>query len=114
MISVNEVFKSHVVGTKQSSKNRTTKMMAILMGTYYGFFLPQVINENIEYDPTIKLYFSQILYMMFFWNAIVNPVVYAWMSRDFRAAFRAILRLRSPEKRRTESISTCRSTGSSL
>ena len=58
--------------------------------------------------------FLQVLYMTLFWNAIVNPVVYAWMGRDFRRAFRELLG-RGAETgggrglRRGESISSSRS-----
>ena len=86
-----------------SSKNKTTKMMAILMGTYYGFFLPQIINYYIQYDTTIKQYTSAILYLIFFLNPIVNPLIYAWMSPDFNKAFKAILNLDRAESETTRS-----------
>ena len=75
-------------------KNRTTKMMALLMGTYYGFFLPQIINMNIEYDLLLKIYISTSLYVIYFLNALANPIIYAWFSPDFNRAFREILRLK--------------------
>ena len=73
-------------------------MMAILMGTYYGFFLPQIINQNIQYDVVVKQYVSPVMHLTFFWNAIVNPIVYAWMSTDFRNAFKSMLGLKSKSK----------------
>ena len=75
-------------------KNRTTKMIALLMGTYYGFFLPQIINMQIEYDLLLKIYISQSLYVIYFLNALANPIIYAWFSPDFNRAFREILRLK--------------------
>ena len=75
-------------------KNRTTKMMALLMGTYYGFFLPQIINMQFEYDLLLKIYISHSLYVIYFLNALANPIIYAWFSPDFNRAFRELLRLK--------------------
>ena len=82
-------------GTVQSrNKNRTTKMMAILMGTYYGFFLPNTINHYIEYDAFLKTYISRVCFLIFFLNAIVNPMIYGWMNNEFKTAFKTILGLK--------------------
>ena len=35
----------------QRSQKRVTKMMAMVMGSYYLLYAPSVINELIEYDP---------------------------------------------------------------
>ena len=72
--------------------SKTTKMMTILMGTYYGFFLPTIVNSFLQYDVTVKDYVSPFLVVIFFLNAIVNPVIYAWMNKDFNEAFKKILR----------------------
>ena len=64
------------------------------MGTYYGLFLPEIINNYINYDPFIKLYVGIFLRRFFFLNAIINPIIYAWMCPDFNLAFRTILRLK--------------------
>ena len=84
---------------QQTNKNKTTKMMAILMGTYYGFFLPEVINTYLDYDQITKKYVSTILFVMFFLNAIANPLIYAWMSPDFNRAFRNLLRMKAKTKK---------------
>ena len=70
-------------------------MMTILMGTYYGFFLPTIVNSFLQYDVTVKIYVSPFLVAIFFLNAIVNPVIYAWMNKDFNEAFKKILRIRT-------------------
>ena len=85
--------------SKNRNKNKTTKMMAILMGTYYGFFLPQIINTYIEYDPITKEYSSSLLYIIFFLNAVINSIVYGWMSPDFNLAFRTILRIKIDDQK---------------
>ena len=69
--------------------------MTILMGIYYGFFLPTIVNSFLQYDVTVKDYVSPFLVVIFFLNAIVNPVIYAWMNKDFNEAFKKILRIRT-------------------
>ena len=78
--------------------------MALLMGTYYGFFLPQVINIRLEYDFLLKVYISQSLYVIYFLNAIFNPIIYAWFSPDFNSAFREILGLKPKNKNQGQSV----------
>ena len=75
--------------------SRTTKMMAILMGTYYGFFSPAILNYHISYNPTVKIYVTFLVDALFYINAIVNPIIYAWMNKDFNEAFRKILHMKS-------------------
>ena len=65
------------------------------MGTYYGFFGPGFINYLIDYDPNIKRYIILIFESIFYLNALLNPVIYAWMNKDFNQAFRKILRIKS-------------------
>ena len=87
------------------------------MGTYYGFFLPQIINFYVEYNFIIKQYTSASLYLIFFLNPIVNPIIYAWMSPDFKTAFKTILRLNKSECRKPNTTMTnltnVRTTGAS-
>ena len=69
--------------------------MLIIMGTYYGFFGPGFINYLIDYDPNIKRYLILIFESVFYLNALLNPIIYAWMNKDFNQAFRTILRIKS-------------------
>ena len=75
--------------------NKTTKMMAILMGTYYGFFSPAILNYHMSYDPTVKAYVTFFVDALFYINAIVNPIIYAWMNKDFNEAFKKLLYMKS-------------------
>ena len=74
-------------------------MMAILMGTYYGFFVPQTVNTYIDYDPLAKIYVDKFLYVIFYLNALINPIVYGWMSPDFNLAYRSMLGLKIDDKK---------------
>ena len=87
--------------------------MAILMGTYYGFFVPQISNSFLHYNPTIHSYVSAILFLVFFLNPIINPIVYGWMSPDFNLAYRTIMGIKS-SSRSHRNISSISKTTSSL
>ena len=71
-------------------------MMAIIMEIYYGFYLPALLDYFFNYDPNIKRYLQQIFEVVFYFNAIANPIIYAWMNKEFNIAFRKILRIKSP------------------
>ena len=79
-------------------------MMAILMGTYYGCFGPQTINYRIQYNHSTKAYLTIIFNLAFYLNAITNPVIYAWMNKEFNEAFRKILGLKVGLAQRNASI----------
>ena len=64
---------------------------------YYGFFGPPNINYIVNYDVRVKRYVTACLNVTFYLNALVNPALYAWMSRDFRTAFQKILRVKPRE-----------------
>ena len=70
-------------------------MMAILMGTYYGFYLPSIVDQYVAYKESIKVYVYPFFIIVFQMNAIVNPFIYAWMNKDFNDAFRKMLRIKS-------------------
>ena len=65
------------------------------MGTYYGFYIPAFVEFIVDYDQNIKRYLSDILGVIFYFNALLNPVIYAWMNKDFRNVFGKILRIKS-------------------
>ena len=74
---------------------KTTKMMTILMGTYYGFFLPTIMNAFLQYEVAVKMLVTPFIDVIFYFNAIVNPIIYAWMNKDFNETFRKLLRMRT-------------------
>ena len=65
------------------------------MGTYYGFFSPAILNYHVSYNPTVKAYVTFLVDALFYINAILNPIIYAWMNKDFNEAFRKILHIKS-------------------
>ena len=47
-------------------------MMALVIGTFYGLYLPVLINWFLTYNPVIKYYVYYVLSFMFFMNALVS------------------------------------------
>ena len=88
---------------KQESK--TTKMLATILGTVYICWIPylihECISENLDDNIVENLYwlkllgtFSDILRCV---NSMLNPMIYAGMSSDFRFAFLQLLKLRKTD-----------------
>ena len=68
-------------------------MMALVVGSYYLLYLPASIESFINYDPKMEYYVTSICNFVFFMNALINPFIYSWQSRDFNTAYRKLLRM---------------------
>ena len=53
-------------------------MMAIVFITYYGLYLPSGVDSFLVYDVTIKHYVYRVTNMLFFMNALLNPIIYRY------------------------------------
>ena len=97
--NTNANFLNSSVGSSVSNKSgKTTRMMAIIIGTYYALYLPSIVNYLVDYDRNVERYVFHIITLLYYFNAVLNPVIYAWMNRDFRDAFRKILKLMNKSK----------------
>ena len=97
--NTNANFLNSSVGSSVSNKSgKTTRMMAIIIGTYYALYLPSIVNYLVDYDRNVERYVFHIITLLYYFNAVLNPVIYAWMNRDFRNAFKKILRLKNKSK----------------
>ena len=47
-------------------------MMGLVIGTYYGLYLPSGLNYFLDYDQRIKYYIYYVLNLIFFMNALVS------------------------------------------
>ena len=47
-------------------------MMGLVVGTYYGLYLPITVDSYIKYNPEIKYYVYYIFSLVFFMNALVS------------------------------------------
>ena len=72
---------------------QVTKMMALVIVTYYALYLPVLVESHIGYDVTVKFYINKVVHLLFFTNALINPFIYCGLSMEFNAAYRKILRI---------------------
>ena len=63
--------------------------MALVIGTYYGLYLPVLVNWFLNYNPVIKYYVYYILSFIFFLNALVRFQIF-FKSRCMRLTHFAI------------------------
>ena len=82
--------------------------MGIVFLTYYGLYLPSGVDSLLTYDLAIKHYVYRITNMLFFANALLNPLIYSGQSKDFNLAFRKTLginRKHSEQLQQTNTLS---------
>ena len=86
-----------------SKQNKAfTKMMALVLGYLILACMPYYIIEPIYAvsDPSRPGWFRymfDIAILLFFSNSFMNPVIYSWKSRDFRLAYKKVLRCAPPD-----------------
>ena len=74
--------------------------MALVIVIYYVLYLPALIESSIQYDVTVKFYVSKVVLVLFFTNALINPIIYSRQSIEFNAAYRKILKIKKKVKLR--------------
>ena len=51
---------------------QVTKMMGLVVGTYYALYLPAGIDSYLTYDPKISFYTLYTFLFIFYMNALVR------------------------------------------
>ncbi|XP_052773948.1 octopamine receptor beta-2R-like [Mya arenaria] len=78
-------------------EHKAAKTLGIIMGAFIFCFLPffswylitTLCGESCPYPPVL----GQALFWLGYFNSCLNPIIYAYFNRDFRCAFRKLLRL---------------------
>ena len=93
--ALNQSYNTHEATTNPQQK-RIAKMMITVLGTYFACYLPQIAASIILNSK--RTIFNQMVErgtVLIYWaNIWLNPVIYAWKSKDFKVAFRKLLRLK--------------------
>ena len=93
--ALNQPYNTYEATTNQQQK-RIAKMMITLLGTYFACYLTQIAASIILNSK--RTVFNQMVErgtVLIYWaNTWLNPVIYAWKSKDFKVAFRELLRLK--------------------
>ena len=80
--------------SKQVKKGtKITKMLSIVLGLYFVLYLPSILFGSFgqENDSDVLIVVKYVSFILFFTAMCVNPVIYAWKSKDFKRAFSQIL-----------------------
>ena len=97
--ALNQSYNTHEATTNPQQK-RIAKMMITVLGTYFACYLPQIAASIILNSK--RTVFNQMVErgtVLIYWaNIWLNPVIYAWKSKDFKVAFRKLLRLKPPNE----------------
>ena len=94
--ALNQPYNTYEATTNQQQK-RIAKMMITVLGTYFACYLPQVAASVVlNYSKrTVLMQMVERGTVLIYWaNTWLNPVIYAWKSKEFKVAFRKLLRLK--------------------
>ena len=93
---LNQPYNTYEATTNQQQK-RIAKMIITVLGTYFACYLPQVA-ASVVLNNSKRTVFMQMVErgtVLIYWaNTWLNPVIYAWKSKDFKVAFRKLLKLK--------------------
>ena len=95
--ALNQPYDTFEASANRQQK-RIAKMMITVLGTYFGCWIPQSIASVLLNTYPSSMFFvvlEKITELIFWINTWANPIIYAWKSKDFRAAFRKLLNLPS-------------------
>ena len=85
-------------------------MMALVVGSYYLLYLPASIEASFNYNPKVEYYVTSMCNFVFFMNALINPFIYSWQSKDFNMAYKKLLRINNNTVDAVTSISVTQNT----
>ena len=82
---------------RMKREHKAAKTLGIIMGAFVMCFLPffswylitTLCGDSCPYPPIL----GSVLFWLGYLNSCLNPVIYAYFNRDFRSAFRRLLKL---------------------
>ena len=78
--------------TAEQRQRKITRVMALVMGTYYLLYLPAFVESQIAYDEYVKEHVEYAVFYLWFSNAMANPLIYYSTNKDFHVAFKCLLK----------------------
>ena len=74
-------------------QKKIAKMMFTVLASYMLSYIPEyIINVIIQNKRTqITLTMEKVTTLIYYTNSFINPMIYAWKSKEFKAAFKKIL-----------------------
>lgn len=82
---------------RMKREHKAAKTLGIIMGAFVMCFLPffswylitTLCGDSCPYPPIL----GSVLFWLGYFNSCLNPIIYAYFNRDFRSAFRKLLKL---------------------
>ena len=95
--ALNKPYDTYEATTNRQQK-RIAKMMIMVLGTYSICLIPQNIAsilQRVYPDSMLILVLEKITVFIFWTDTWINPIIYAWKSKDFRLAFRKLFGMKA-------------------
>ncbi|XP_021372752.1 D(2) dopamine receptor-like [Mizuhopecten yessoensis] len=85
---------NHRIDKQMEKDTKSAKVMALVLFLFYIFWVPFTIVGPIKYSVKIDNDLSETLKNITLFlamsNSMINPIIYCWLRREFREAFRSI------------------------
>ena len=105
-----ELLTRSVTNTSISRETRAAKTLAIIVGCFIACWTPFFVTYTIQGVSNVQV--NPILFDFFIWvgyvNSLLNPCIYAYFSKDYRHAFRTVLRLKGVSRKKTWRVTAAR------
>ena len=88
--------------TTNRQQKRIAKMMIMVLGTFFICNIPTATVSILEWfftDSLLMLVLEKITVIILWTNTWINPIIYAWKSKEFQLAFRKLLGLKGNNTR---------------
>ena len=95
--ALNQPYDTYEASANRQQK-RIAKMMITVLGTFFLCYIPQSLASVLlkTYTNSLSIVILEKITVLIYWtNTWVNPIIYAWKSKDFRVAFRKLLGLKA-------------------
>ena len=80
-------------------QTKLSKMMAINMILFHILYLPATILEPFAMSGNLVIFsFYYLSRVLWFSKAMINPIIYGWLNKDFRNAYKKLLRIKHSNK----------------
>lgn len=84
----------HSLDPQMEKDTKSAKVMALVLFLFYVFWVPFTITGPIKYsvniDNDLAETLKNITLFLAMTNSMINPIIYCWLRREFREAFRSI------------------------
>ena len=80
-------------------QKKIAKMMFTVLASYLVSYIPQILfgiillNNRSLFAVTME----RVTTLIFYTNSFINPMIYAWKSKEFKTAFKKLLHLKNEE-----------------